>query len=146
MIRKANKKDAKRIGVIAESTGNFKENEIDACMDMVADSISEEYYLNFDCYEKKGIVLGFVCYGQDEMTEGTWEIYWIAVHKEFQGKSIGKKLMLHAEKQAKKHKGRQVVLETSSQINYRYVHKFYKRLGYKKKAVVKDYFSKGDHK
>lgn len=147
MIRDVRKTDKKAIEAIARSVGNFRDNEIACCLDMVDEALDPTYLPStFVCYDEEGKVLGFISYGEDEMTDGTWEVYWLATHKSHQGKGIGKALMLHAEQEARKAKARQLVLETSSMQNYDHVRRFYEKLGYAKVATVADYFAVGDHK
>ncbi len=147
MIRLVKKTDIPAIKEIATSTGNFRENEIECCVDMVNEALEPSYIPStFACYAEGTNVLGFISYGEDEMTEGTWEVYWLSTHKDHQGKGIGKELMLHAEKDARQAKARQIVLETSSMQNYDHVRRFYEKLGYAKVATVPDYFAEGDHK
>lgn len=147
MIRPLQKTDKGPIRDIAISTGNFNDDEVACCLAMVDDALDPHYLpANFACYDEDGAVIGFIGYGLDEMTDGTWEIYWVAVRKTSQRKGVGKELMLHAEKEAKKAMARQLVLETSSKQNYAHVRRFYKQLGYRKIAVIPDYFAPGDDK
>jgi len=37
--------------------------------------------------------MGYVCYGPAPMTEGAFDLYWIAVDPEFQKHGVGAKLM-----------------------------------------------------
>jgi ribosomal protein S18 acetylase RimI-like enzyme len=146
-IRKVTRDDKDAITAVARSTESFRENEIECCLDMVDDAIDPGYLPNiFMCYEEDGEVVGFVSYGEDEMTQGTWEVYWVATRKDRQGKGIGKALMEHAETEARRAGARQLVLETSSQDSYAHIRRFYEKLGYAKVATVPDYFASGDHK
>ncbi len=145
MIRLLRKTDKEHIRDIAISTENFNDDEITCCLAMVDDALDPHYLpANFACYEEDGSVIGFICYGLDEMTKGTWEIYWVAVHKTHQRKGVGEALMRYAEEEARKQRARQLVLETSSKQNYAHVRRFYEKLGYQKIAVIPDYFSIGD--
>ncbi len=165
MIRQIKKTDKEQIRAIAVSVGSFYKNEIECCLEMADEAInpaaaeeeteeeadraeaqSSYRSTTFACYEEGGKVVGFISYGPDEMTKGTWEVYWLAVHKRQQGKGIGRELMQHAEKEALKAKARQLVLETSSLQNYDHVRRFYEKLGYVTVATVPDYFAIGDHK
>src|SRR3989338_5123094 len=131
MIRPIKKTDIPMIKTIVRSVENLRENEIECCLDMVKEALHPSYApTTVMCYEENKDVLGFVSYSEDEMTKGTWEIYWVAVHKDHQGKGIGKKLMLYAEQDARKANARQLVLETSSLENYDHVRLFYNKLGY----------------
>ena len=89
-------------------------------------------------------VAGYVCYGPAPMTEGTYDIYWIAVDPEQQGKKIGTELLSFAESDIAKHKGRLITVSTSSQEKYGSTRSFYLKRGYHEGCRIKDYYRRGD--
>ena len=91
-------------------------------------------------------IIGYICYGPTPLTNGTWDIYWIAVSQNKQRAGIGKTLLLSAEKQIKKAEGRMILIETSSTINYEKSRRFYISQGYKLISQIENFYSMGDHK
>lgn len=89
-------------------------------------------------------VLGYICYGLTPLTEGTWDIYWIAVSSKFQGQGIGRKLMAWAEDRIKERRGRMVLLETSSKPAYEKTREFYLSLNYDVICEIADFYAPGD--
>jgi len=96
--------------------------------------------------EVDSTVAGYVCYGPAPLTEGTWDIYWVAVAREKQGQGIGSALMKSAEKEIMKAKGRLSIIETSSTPAYEKTRHFHISQGYKVIARIPDFYVPGDDK
>jgi predicted N-acetyltransferase YhbS len=91
-------------------------------------------------------VTGYICYGPTPLTEGTWDIYWMAVTPEKQGRGIGSALMKSAEKAIVRAKGRLVIIETSSTPAYEKTRNFHLSQGYEIVARIPDFYAPGDDK
>lgn len=89
-------------------------------------------------------VVGYVCYGPTPLTEGTWDMYWLAVSPEMQGKHLGKTLLAYAEDGVKKAGGRLLLVETSSLPGYEKTRNFYCFNNYQLVAEIADFYSIGD--
>lgn len=94
--------------------------------------------------EGEGKVTGYVCYGPTPATEGTFDLYWIAVDPLYQRSGIGKELLLFTEKRIQECNGRLIIIETSSQEKYAPTRSFYERNGYTLEARIKDFYRVGD--
>ena len=89
---------------------------------------------------------GYICYGPTPMTDGTWDIYWIAVSAERQNRGIGRKLLSAAEAKIKKADGRLILIETSSKEEYEKTRRFYRNQSYEQITRIPDFYSPGDDK
>jgi GNAT superfamily N-acetyltransferase len=89
-------------------------------------------------------VLGFVCFGPTALTEGTFDLYWIAVNKSAQGGGVGRVLMEWTEGHLRDMGGRLLVVETSGTPEYAPTRRFYERLGYDGRLSVRDFYRTGD--
>ena len=89
-------------------------------------------------------VVGYICYGPAPLTVGTWDIYWIAVAPVEQGKGTGKALMASAEDNIRKARGRLVLIETSSKLEYEKTRRFHHSQGYEVVAQITDFYAPGD--
>ena len=89
---------------------------------------------------------GYVCYGLNTMTQGTWDIYWLAVGPEFQNKGIGGKLMAVTEKNIQAAGGKLIILEVSSLPINDKTHRFHLSGSYKYIFTIKDFYGPGDDK
>ncbi len=87
---------------------------------------------------------GYVCYGPTPMTEGTLDLYWIAVHPGQHKRGLGKALVDHVENKVRQNKARLVIIETSSTEKYAPTRRFYLHLGYQETGRIKDYYRPGD--
>jgi ribosomal protein S18 acetylase RimI-like enzyme len=141
-------RDKTAVTTILHATPEFLSHEV---------VIAEEL---IDCYLSKGKlsgyfievaedaeqVTGYVCWGDTPLTEGTWDIFWIAVDRTLQGKGIGVALMATAEKAIYEAGGRLSVVETSGKPDYNKTRHFYTAHGYKEEARIKDFYTVGDDK
>jgi len=96
--------------------------------------------------EVDSTVTGYICYGPAPLTEGTWDIYWMAVASKRQGQGIGSALMKSAEKEIAKAKGRLAIIETSSTPAYEKTRRFHISQGYDIIARILDFYAPGDDK
>lgn len=132
---------------ILEATGVFKEYEIDVANEVIQESLEPASdYQSLCCVNEENRAVGYVCWGATPCTSGTYDLYWIAVHPDFQGNGIGKQLVELAEDDVKRSKGRLMIIETSSITDYEKTRQFYIRMGYKQLALVSDFYRTGDHK
>src|SRR5262245_32962705 len=143
MIRPFTEDDADILTRITADTGTFKPQELDA----LADEVFPEYFdygveLGHQCevLDENGPV-GFVYYTPVSLTVGTWDIWWIVVQKNSQGRGYGKRLLRHAEQQITAAGGRILFISTSSLPEYKQAHRFYEGLGYHLNGTLHDYYS-----
>src|SRR4030042_577997 len=91
-------------------------------------------------------VAGYICYGPTPLTEGTWDIYWMATTREKRRQGIGGALMVAAEEEIRKAQGRLAVIETSSLPHYENTRRFHTRQGYETISRLPDFYTPGDAK
>ncbi len=96
--------------------------------------------------EADSTVEGYICYGPTPLTEGTWDIYWIAVSRQKQDQGIGSALMKCAEEDMLKAEGRLVIIETSSTPLYEKTRRFHLGEGYEVVCRIPDFYAPGDDK
>jgi len=96
--------------------------------------------------EADSFIAGYICYGPTPLTEGTWDVYWLAVAPEKQGRGIGSALLDSAEDEIKKVQGRLSIIETSSLPSYEKTRRFHLSHGYEVVCLVPDFYAPGDGK
>lgn len=96
--------------------------------------------------EVESAITGYICYGPTPLTEGTWDLYWMAVAPEQQGRGIGKTLMESAERKIKRSGGRLAIIETSSKPEYERTRRFHYSQGYELVCQIADFYAPGDDK
>jgi ribosomal protein S18 acetylase RimI-like enzyme len=147
-IRPMTRRDKPAIMRMLVATPEFKPDEVAVAEEVVdsylKDSYQSGYYILVAEVEKR--VSGFICYGPTPLTEGTWDIYWVAVGRGEQRRGVGSALMTFAEDEIKKAGGRLVIIETSSQPEYERTRRFYHRHGFKLVSRIPDFYAPGDDK
>ena len=101
---------------------------------------------NIQVAEVDSGVAGYICYGPVPLTEGTWDIYWIAVSAKEQGQGIGRALMAFVEDEIKRARGRLIIVETSSKPGYEKTRRFYLSQSYRVVGRILDFYAPGDDK
>ena len=96
--------------------------------------------------EADSSIAGYICYGPTPLTEGTWDIYWLAVAPEQQSQGIGKALLSFAEGKINEIGGRLIIIETSSKPEYEATRHFYQAQGYELTCRIADFYAPGDDK
>lgn len=112
--------------------------------DYLRDSIRSGYHVFVA--ETGSSIVGYICYGPTPLTEGTWDIYWLAVAPNQQRKGIGKSLLTFAEGNIKETSGRIAIIETSSRPEYEATARFYRTLGYELACHITDFYAPNDDK
>ncbi len=89
-------------------------------------------------------VLGFACYGPRDLTNGVFDLYWIAVDSTSHRNGVGRGLLTACEDAVRQAGGRMLIAETSGTPHYESTRKFYAGMGYALEATIKDFYSEGD--
>ena len=95
-------------------------------------------------FSPEGELTGYACYGATPGTEGTYDLYWIAVHPEHQGEGGGSRLLDEVERRLNEREARLLVVETSARSDYESTRRFYERRGYGEHARISDFYAVGD--
>ncbi|MBK8945572.1 MAG: GNAT family N-acetyltransferase [Ignavibacteriae bacterium] len=144
----AKKKDIENIREIVSSTGFFSNDEVDIAVELVEERLSKGiesgYYFLF--LEMDGKTVGYSCFGPIPATKFSFDLYWIAVHKDFQSLGLGKILLVESEKVISNLGGNRIYVETSGREQYISTRKFYLACNYKEEAVLQDFYAPGDAK
>jgi ribosomal protein S18 acetylase RimI-like enzyme len=89
-------------------------------------------------------LVGIACFGPTPATDGTYDLYWIAVDARVQGLGAGRALLAAVERELGVRGARLLVAETSGRDDYMTTRRFYERCGYETKAVIADFYAPGD--
>ncbi|MBI2832654.1 MAG: GNAT family N-acetyltransferase [Chloroflexi bacterium] len=147
-IRTMTIQDKPAVMAILRDTPEFLPSEVVVAEELLdcylCDSSGSGYHMLLA--EVGSRVAGYICYGTAPMTEGTWDIYWIAVDRQKQGQGIGTILMEAAEKRIKEARGRHIFIETSSKPEYEKTRRFHYGQGYQTICQIPDFYAPGDDK
>ena len=147
-IRASEPPDREAVLALVAATGFFRHEEVEVAREVLDDALAaghEGHYRSFVALED-GVVAGWSCFGPTPGTRGTFDLYWIAVAPDRQGRGIGAALMADAEHRIRELDGRVVVVETSGRALYAPTRRFYETLGYAETARIADFYVPGDDK
>lgn len=141
--------DPQAIRTIIESTGYFYPDEVDITEGIAVERLekglpSRYQFLFADTTE--GLTIGYACFGLIPCTRRSFDIFWLAVHKDFQGVGVGKELIASVEKSILTLGGKTIYLDTASRPLYEPTRQFYQRCDYIAEAQLKDFYDYGDDK
>ena len=149
IIRSLVFQDKPKILTLLQQRGIFNNDEIKVAMELLDVCLNdpEKKDYNIFCATNDGDGLaGYICFGPNPMTEGCYDLYWIAVDQDSGRIGIGEKLLASMEEFVVKKRGRCIYLDTSSTQPYAPARLFYKKHGFKTVSVLKDFYRVGDHK
>lgn len=147
MIFIATEADGSQIQDITARAGVFSQEEIDAIPEMWRDYLTlgtEGSGYHFIVYRDGDQVLGFAIYGPREMTDGVFDLFWIAVDPNCRRNGVGRALLTASEQAVHLMGGRMLIAETSGTPLYESTRKFYCSMGYENEAIIKDFYTLGD--
>lgn len=93
---------------------------------------------------KDGRLVGYVLYGPTPMTEGTFDLYWIASDPDVRGQGVGSALVSAMEADLRRRQGRLVRVETSAMEAYGPTRGFYAAMRYREEARFRDFYKPGE--
>lgn len=144
----AKKEDNVNIREIVSSTGFFSDDEVNIAVELVEERLSKglESGYHFLFLEVDGKTIAYSCFGPIPATKFSFDLYWIAVHKDYQNFGLGKILLTVSENAISNLGGNRIYVETSGREQYISTRKFYLACDYKEEAVLKDFYAPGDAK
>jgi ribosomal protein S18 acetylase RimI-like enzyme len=140
-----------RLAELVVGTGAFHADEVEVALALfdhahgasaAADDAPSDYEF-VGAFEDERLV-GYACFGPTPATDGTFDLYWLAVDPSAQGRGIGRALVRDVEAKLIGRGGRLLVVETSSRPDYESTRRFYARSGYTEAARVRDFYAPAD--
>lgn len=147
MIRSIAPDDTIALIALAEATGLFEPNQTEELAQMLdgyfyGETENQDLWLTDD---ENGLV-GVAYVAPERMTEGTWNLYLLAVHPDHQRQGRGSALLRHVEQMLAERGARLLLVETSGLENFEYVRAFYRKSSYDQEARIRDFYKAGDDK
>ena len=147
-IRVMTPEDKPGIMQILRNTSEFKPFEVVTAEEVIDSYLSDPRQSGYHILvaELDSAIVGYICFGLAPLTEGTWDIYWMAVAPDRKRQGIGGVLLKSAEENIREAEGRLSIIETSSTPAYVNTRQFYSRQGYETIASIPDFYALGDDK
>jgi D-alanine-D-alanine ligase len=147
MIVTATEADGPQILDITARAGVFSREEIQCVGELWEEYLalgSDQCGYNFIVYREGSQVLGFACFGPRDLTDGAFDLYWIAVDPTVRRNGVGRMLLTASENAVRERGGRMLIAETSGTPHYESTRKFYSGMGYANEAIIKDFYTLSD--
>jgi len=122
--------------------GAFTAEEVRVALEMVDAGLNGDYLL--PAVEIDGRVRDYACLGKAGLTQGSWYLYWICVHRGYQGRGAGRVLQQNIEQIVRTARGDRLVVETSGRPDYDRSRRFYAAAGYTVAGTVPGFYKAGD--
>src|SRR5262245_57862660 len=113
-IRALQREDRQPIASILQATKRFTPVEIDVALELIdiyLNQPQQKDYRMFCAVDDSDQVAGYVCFGPTPMTQGTYDLYWIAVDPKRQRQGVGDLLLSFVESEARRENGRLMMIE-----------------------------------
>lgn len=147
MITPAIEKDGADILKIAANSGVFDPIEVETVAELWNEFMRkgpEPSGYHFIVSRENDHLSGFACFGPRALTEGTYDLYWIAVDPGARRGGVGKSLLNYIEQAVTERGGRLIFIETSGLEMYVPTRRFYTSAGYEQEASIRDFYKPGD--
>jgi len=158
-LRDLTSADTDRILALTRATGVFRHAELEIAAEVLRDAVAapgpsggllrdsadptatRPYYALGA--EVDGGLVGWICWGETPCTDGTWDLYWLAVDPAAHGHGVGSALVEEMERRLTG-TARLISVDTSGRPDYAPTRAFYAARGYQAVARVPDFYAPGD--
>ena len=145
-MRGLRRTDRAALEAILRATDVFNEAEVAVALELIDAPASAGYRFLVAERADDGAPVGYSCFGATPMTDGVFDLYWIAVDPTLHGAGIGRKLMRATEDEIRADGGRMMMIETASKPSYDKTRAFYVSYGCPEVARIRDFYAVGDDK
>lgn len=146
-IRAVAPDDAAALMTMIEAVGLFPPDELREVKEMLGGyldgSLGDDQFWIVDDDEE---FAGAAYYAPERMTEGTWNLYMLAVHPQRQGAGRGASLVRYVEQALAARGERLLLIETLGTAEFAAQRAFYSKLGYDEEARIRDFYYAGGDK
>ncbi len=147
MIRPASSHDAAAILALAVSSGLFPPEGTDEVAAVLNGCFRGDFGPDHRWItDDDGGLVGAAYYAPERITDGTWNLYMLAVRPDRQRQGRGAALVRYVERELAASGARLLLIETSGLGSFERTRAFYRSLGYDEEARVRDYYKAGEDK
>ncbi len=145
-IRPAQPADKSALLDLAVATGLFQSNELGELEGMLDEFFAGNLEDHFWIADDDDGIKAAAYYAPEMMTSGTWNLYFIGVLPNQQGKGRGEKILKYVEETLRARGERILLIETSGLDNFELTRKFYLKNGYDEEARIREFYQAGEDK
>jgi ribosomal protein S18 acetylase RimI-like enzyme len=144
MIRLSTLDDTTALIALAAASGLFEPSQTEDLAQMLDRHFSSENQTQdiwLTDYDNEPVGMAYIA--PERMTEGTWNLYLIAVHPDRQKQGRGKALLSYVEQMLIERGERILLVETAETDDFAYVREFYRQNGYEEEARIREFYTTG---
>ena len=137
--------DRPRLAALLSRIETFSRDEVACALELIdaaAQPANPDYRVLVAVRE--GTLQGYVCYGPTPMTQGTFDLYWIASDPQVRGQGVGAALVSAMEGELRRGGARLIRVETSAMEAYGPTRGFYAAMQYKEESRFRDFYKPGE--
>ena len=139
--------DRPQLAALLSRIETFSRDEVECALeliDLASTAGNRDYQILVAARETENKVVGYICYGPTPMTEGTFDLYWIASDPVVRGQGVGAALVSAMEGDIRRRKGRLIRIETSAMEAYGPTRGFYAAMQYREESRFRDFYKVGE--
>ncbi|MBE9102642.1 GNAT family N-acetyltransferase [Vacuolonema iberomarrocanum] len=140
MIRPSKPEDFDSLIALATASGLFNPDQTQMLAEMLRSPEKNDVWFTDD---DGNAPVGVAYLAPEKMTDGTWNLYWIAVHPDYQRQGRGRALLAHVLQWLRQRGQRLLIVETAGIDDFDYVRAFYANNGFEKEARIRDFYEAG---
>ncbi len=142
-IRRVVREDVSWLKTIIDANKLFPIEMLDGMIAQYFDERScPDIWLTFE--DGSPIAVAFCA--PEQMTEGTWNLYLLAVHPDHQGRGIASTMVNYVERTLSERGERLLLVETSGLDTFAQARAFYRSCGFEEEARIREFYQSGDDK
>jgi ribosomal protein S18 acetylase RimI-like enzyme len=144
-IRPLGPADRPQLAELLSRIETFTPDEVSCALELIDAALQPnnvDYQVLVAVRETK--VVGYVCFGPTPMTQGTFDLYWIASDPQVRGQGVGAALVSGMEGALRRRQGRLIRVETSAMEAYGPTRGFYAAMQYKEESRFRDFYKPGE--
>lgn len=139
--------DRPQLAALLARIETFSPDEVECALeliDLATTAGNKDYQVLVAARESEKKVVGYVCYGPTPMTDGCFDLYWIASDPVVRGQGVGAALVSAMEGDIRRRKGRLIRVETSAMEAYGPTRGFYAAMQYREESRFRDFYKVGE--
>lgn len=142
-IRPVKPDDLSILKAVIEANDLFPSDMLDEMISGYFDNdSSRDIWLTYE--DKEPVAIAYCA--PEQMTQGTWNLYLIAVHPDYQGRGYGTSIVRYIEQMLAARGERILLVETSSLAIFEGTQIFYRKCGFEKEAQIREFYQGGEDK
>ena len=142
-VRATTMQDLPALKGLIDAIGLFPSDLLDG---MIAPYLRRDFREGFWLTCDAGGPVGVAYVGPERMTQGTWNLYLLAVHPDRQRAGIGRALVAEVERALAMRGERLLLVETSGVPEFAQARAFYRACGLDEEARIRDFYQEGEDK